>query len=293
VVGVTRQRDGLVREPIGRLLSEGPLTDEYRAWEAATRRCAPSSHPFDANRYRAASIESANSHWQSMMRTEYESSSVFTELALQIREIRAPLDVQVEVLRMAQEELRHAEICGRVVEELGGTVVLPSPPAHHLVRHPDVSAEESVLRNVIYCCCVGETVNAARLAKRLGETEDPFLREALRQLAADETFHAQFGFYYLESQREWLADRPDVRRSLSRYLQYAFAVLEQYMGANPEGGIPISDEERAIGLPDPTETSATFQVTTLNACIPGLERFGIDAGTAWSGRTSAQHPPVG
>lgn len=289
---MTRQRDGLVREPLGGLLSEGPLTEVYREWEASTRRCTPSWHAFEANRYRAASIESAKSHWQSTMRTEYDSSSVFTELALQMREIRAPLDVQVEVLRMAQEELRHAEICGRVVEELGGTAVLPPAPANRLARHSDVSAKESVLRNVIYCCCVGETVNAARLAKRLGETEDPFLREGLRQLAADERFHSQFGFYYLETQRDWLAHRPDVRRSLSRYLQYAFAVLEQYMGANPQGAMPLSDEERAIGLPDPTETSATFQIVALNACIPGLERFGIDAGAAWAGRTPEEHPPV-
>ena len=47
-----------------------------------------------------------------MMRTEYEISSVFTDMALQMRQIDAPIDVQSAVLRMAHEELRHAELCG-------------------------------------------------------------------------------------------------------------------------------------------------------------------------------------
>ena len=61
-------------------------------------------------------------------------------------------------------------------------------------------------------------------------TRDPFIRETFRQLAADERFHAQFGFFYLETRREWLAAQPDVRQSIARYLRYAFANLEQYDG---------------------------------------------------------------
>ena len=142
---------------------------------------------------------------------------------------------------------------------------------------PDCSIEESVLRSVIYGCCMSETVNAARLAKRIGLTRDPFIRETFRQLAADERFHAQFGFFYLETQREWLAARPEIRQSIAHYLRYAFASLEQYMGANPANARPLTEVELAIGLPDLTDLSATFQETMLNACIPGLERFGIDA----------------
>ena len=63
------------------------------------------------------------------------------------------------------------------------------------------------------------------------------------------------------------------------------------MGANPANARPPTDEERAIGLPDLTDLSATFQETMLNACIPGLERFGIDASSAWRTRTATQGPP--
>jgi hypothetical protein len=192
---------------------------------------------------------------------------------------------------MGHEELRHAELCAGVLEALGADATIPAPPVLRLITHPDCAIEESVLRNVIYCCCLGETVNAARLAKRIGETRDPFMRETFRQLAADESFHAQFGFHYLETRRAWLAARADVRRSLARYLRYAFATLEQHMGANPVDTRAATDEERAIGLPDLTDLSTTFQETMLNACIPGLERFGIAAGGAWRTRTAADEPP--
>jgi hypothetical protein len=272
-------------------LSAGALAAEYRTVVSALRRCQPIEQPFDPTPYPTEVIEVARLWWAKMMRTEYESSSVFVDLALQVRQIDASLDVQTAVLRMAQEELHHADICAGVLKTLGAEATIPSPPMLRLATDPGCSIDESVLRNVIYCCCLGETVNAARLAKRISETRDPFMRETFRQLAADERFHAQFGFLYLETQREWLSARADVRRSLAHYLRYAFAVLEQHMGANPADVRALTASERAIGLPDLTDLSASFQETIVNACIPGLERFGIAAGDAWQTRTAAEEPP--
>jgi hypothetical protein len=275
-------------------LSSGEIADDYRAATAALRRCEPVAHPFDIAAHSPAVIDAARTWWARMLRTEYESSSVFIDMALQLRQVEAPIDVQSAALRMAHEELRHAELCGGVLTALGVEPVIPAPPVLRLVVHDDCSLDETVLRNVIYGCCLSETVNAARLAKRIAYTRDPFIRETFRQLAADERFHAQFGFFYLETRREWLYARPDVRRSMARYLRYAFASLEQQMGANPANARPPTDDERAIGLPDLTDLSPTFQETMLNACIPGLELFGIDAGNAWRTRTLADAlpPPV-
>jgi hypothetical protein len=272
-------------------LSPSAIADDYRNAVAALRRCEPVAHRFDVAVYAPAVVDAARAWWARMMRTEYESSSVFIDMALQLRQIDAPIDVQSAALRMAHEELRHAELCGGVLAALGAEAVIAAPPVLRVAVHPDCSFEETVLRNVIYGCCMSETVNAARLAKRMGQTRDPFIRETFRQLAADERFHAQFGFFYLETRREWLAARPAVRQSLARFLRYAFAQLEQQMGGNPANARPPSEDERAIGLPDLTDISATFQETMLNACIPGLERFGIEAGAAWRTRTSTQSPP--
>lgn len=272
--------------------SEGQIATEYRNLVSSLRQCEPRMLPFDPASYPPEIIEAARRWWMMMMRAEYESSSVFVDLALQMRQIDAPLDVQVVVLRMGQDELHHAEICARAIEGLGGGEArILAPPVQRLATHPDCGLEESVLRNVIYCCCLGETVNATRLAKWLSEVRDPFIRETYRQLAADERLHAQFGFHYLQTRRRWLDARPEVRQSLAHYLRYAFAMLEQYMGTNPSDARGPTDPERAIGLPDLTEVSSTFQETILNACIPGLERFGIEAARSWHNRTSESNPP--
>jgi rubrerythrin len=229
-------------------------------------------------------LEKARQHWNDLMRVEYESASVFVDLATQVREIHATLDVQVVILRMAQDELRHAALCARVAEALGAEACILEPTPRHATLHPDCSAEESVLRNVIYACCLSEMVNVARFAKRISETTEPFIRDALRSLLADERLHAQFGFFYLESRRPWLDAHPEVRDALTRYLRYAFGILEADMGTVPIGARPPSDTERAIGLPDLTALSTTLEETILNASAPGLERFGIDATAAWRRR---------
>jgi hypothetical protein len=270
-------------------LSVTPLADEYRRIEAAFSP-APSRASLDLASHSADAIGKARTWWLAMMSTEYASSSTFVDLALQLRAIDDPLDVQAVTLRMAQDELRHAAICARVIEALGAEPTIAAPPLRRAQPHTDCGPEEAALRTVIFGCCLSETVNAARLAKYFAETRDPFVRDAFRLLLADERLHAQFGFYYLESKRAWLEARPEVVRSLGRYLRFAFAALEQYMGAVPLDARPLTDDERAIGLPDLTTLSETFQETILNASIPGLERFGIDAAAAWRERSTTAPP---
>jgi len=265
-------------------MSGTPIADESRFVDLALRPCEPLVHAFDRSRHSAEAIQKAGRWWLAAMQSEYESASVFIDMATQLREIASPLDVQTVVLRMAQDELRHAAICARV-EAMGGEARIPAGPLPRATPHPDCGADESVLREIIHGCCLSEMVNVARLAKSVGEVGDPFVRDAFRLLLADERLHAQFGFHYLESRRPWLDAHPEIARSLGRFLRYGFAALEQRMGAVPVDARPRTEAELAIGLPDMTEQSSTFQETILNASVPGLERFGIEAAAAWRNRS--------
>jgi rubrerythrin len=266
-------------------LSQTPIAAEYRAVDVAFGRGRKEWPTFDPRLHPPAVVEKARGWWLTSMRVEYDSASVFMDLARSVRSLGEPLDVQVVALRMAQDEIRHAAVCARVVEAMGGEPRFNTAPAPQPVAHPDCGAEEDVLRTVIFGCCMSETVNAARLAKRYAETSDPFVREAFRTLLADEQLHAQFGFHYLQHRRSWLEAHPEVCRSLARYLRFAFAALERHMGAVPFGAQPPTAEERAIGLPDLTDLSATYQETIANATVPALEAFGIDATRAWQTRS--------
>lgn len=268
-------------------LSPTPIAREYLAAEQALRRTEALNPGFDPGCHDPALVDRARAWWLEMMRTEYESASVFVDMASHVRDLDDPVDIQGVILRMAQDELRHARVCAHVVEGMGGQARVPAPPPRRAARHPDCSPEESTLRNVIYGCCLTELVNVARLVKRLEDAADPFVRDALRQLLADERLHAQFGFYYLDWRREWLQQRPEVRRSLARYLRFAFAVLERDMGLVPAQARPASPAERALGLPNLAEVAEMFQQTIVNASIPALEALGIDAQAAWRDRSVA------
>ena len=273
-------------------LSGTPIADEYRFVDAALRPCEPLAHAFDPSRHAGDVIEKARGWWLAAMQSEYESASVFIDIATQLRQIASPLDVQTVALRMAQDELRHAAICARVVEAMGGEAKIPAGPLPRAMPHADCGADESVLREIIYCCCLSELVNVARLAKSVGDVGDPFVRDAFRLLLADERLHAQFGFHYLESRGAWLDAHPEIVRSLGRFLRYAFATLEQRMGAVPANAHPRTHAELAIGLPDLTEQSSSFQETIVNASVPGLERFRIEASAAWRYRAMRPGAPA-
>ena len=282
---------GVTDDPNGRrpgwftaALSSTPIAREYLASEAATRPAEPLVTTFDAKAYAPELVAEVRAFWLDMMQTEYESAYVFVDMAAALRDIDETLDFQAVALRMAGDELRHTAIAARVIELMGGEPRIGPRPHLRARPHADCGPEENALRAVIYGCCLSETVNAARLVERYADTTDPLVRDAYRLLLADERLHATFGFHYLESRRAWLEAHEDVRRSLERYLRYAFGALEQAIGAVPTDARPLTAAQRALGLPDLLALSRTFQEPIANATVPGLERFGLAAAAAWRDR---------
>ncbi|MGH7272808.1 MAG: ferritin-like domain-containing protein [Polyangiaceae bacterium] len=262
-----------------------PIEREYRAIADAMMRCARSEKTFDARAYDPAAVVAARHVWTVRMDAEYQSTSVFSAMTAQLMEAGASLDAVAVVLRMAQDEVRHAEVCGRAVDALGGDARFEPPhEIAPLSRHAGCTPQERALRNVIYGCCLSEVVNTARFVDVHDTMTDPYLRDVTRQLLSDEVLHGQFGFHYLEAWRGWLDDHPEVRASLGRYLRHAFALLERQLSGAGAPAKTLTADERALGIPDQARLPDTFYQTVAGAVIPGLERFGIEAGEAWRSR---------
>lgn len=273
-----------LRVKLGIAFSGTPIEKEYRLVDEGIRRTEALVPAFDSKAYDARAVAVVREGWSFRMAAEHRSTAVFGALALQLIEANAPLDSKVVMLRMAQDELRHTETCGEVVRALGGEPVVETDVSvAPLATHRGTSPEERALRNVIYTTCMSEMIAVARLVDELDSTRDPFLRDATRRLLADEVLHGQFGFHYLESARPWLEAHPDVIRSLERYLQHAFAVLESALGSG-SGGRKLTEDELALGLQPPERGREIFYETIEHAVVPGLERFAIDARTAWRER---------
>jgi hypothetical protein len=276
---------------VGMQGSGTPIEAESRKVDEGLVRCATLVTTFDARAYDPRAVEAARRCWALRMAAEHRSTVVFSQLATQLFEANATLDAKLVMLRMAQDEVRHTETCGQVLIGLGAAPECDfDRNVRPLARHAGCTPEERALRNVVYTTCMSEMVAVARLVDEIEGTTDPFLRDAARRLLADEVLHGQFGFFYLEAWRPWLEAHRGVIRSLERYLRHAFAVIEAALA--PELEAPASrgrttDDERALGLPDLERGREVFYSTMEEAIVPGLERFGIDAGKAWKRRTIA------
>lgn len=222
--------------------------------------------------------------WAQRLVVEYRSSTVFSQLASQLIEANAPLEATTVMLRMAQDELRHAWGCREVLALLGSTGPFEvETSVEPLARHQGVSDFERALRNVIYTTCCSELVACARFVATLETTVDPFFREALTRLLTDERLHGQFGFEYLAWARPRLATDEALRRSLTRYLRLGFAVLERELAMTHVHA--IDDEARAVGLECPVEARELFFATIEEAVLPALDGLGLDAQQAWRTRS--------
>ena len=263
-----------------------PIADAYRLLVAANASPLPSDLAFHADAYDPVSVREACARWKKRMVDEYGSTTVFSALVAQLVEANASLDTSAVVLKMSQDELRHAETCGHVVLAMGGSIaVRRDTTVRPIAIHAGCSVEERALRNVLVTC-LSEMYSIAFFVASLDRMSDSYLRAITRSLLADEILHGRFGFFYLEGCADWLAGQPEVRQSVSRYLRHVFAVCEREFVREPiERSIGVDAD--ALGLVPNELAGEVFRETMEKAVAPGLEVFGLDALRAWRTRALA------
>lgn len=236
---------------------------------------------FDRSAHASDDLAVARAFWLARMEAEHRSVQVFAQLGGQLLEAGAPIDATTVMLRLAQDELRHTEICGAMVAALGGEPAFDADlTIRPLATHAGCSPAERALRNVLYATCLSEMVACARLVDALEHTTDETARACTRAVLADEILHGTFGFHYVETIGP-LDD--ETRASVERYLVHAFAVLEREMASPPRGPRP-SPGAMALGVIDPVRARVVFHGTIEQAVVPALERHGLGAARAWRDR---------
>ncbi len=240
---------------------------------------------FDRAAYGPPALARAERLWTVRQVAEEDSVLIYAEVLLMGARAGISRATRAVLVGMAQDEARHGEICRGVVAALssGGTMAT-RPAAAPALRASARPVEEVFLRQLIFGNCMTETLNVSRLVDMTEIATDPFMREALRQLLADEVKHAAFGYQVLEEWRPWLALHPDAVRAIDAFLPGAFRQLERDLsgvGAPTDGYGP---EDAALGSPDPAKLAEVFFHTVEEAIVPGLDRFGFAASAAWAAR---------
>lgn len=261
------------------------IESEYRALTAALGHGSPDFEAFDRAAHDPAALVEARRFWRARFEAEHRSVAVFLLLGAQLLEANATIDAKAVMLRFAQDELRHTELCGLLLRALGEEPDVPVDVAvRPLATHAGCGLLERALRNTIYACCMSEMIALGRLVDVLETTTDPIAAAVTRSIVADEVMHGRFGFLFLEARRSELARDDDLRASLTEYCRHAFAVLEDELVGRLAGAEKPSAGAAALGVIDPERAREVFYGTIAAAVVPGLAQHGIDAEWAWATR---------
>jgi hypothetical protein len=140
--------------------------------------------------------------WRQNGRTEHASVAAFARLTLDLVALGAPVELIEAANRDAMDEIRHADLCFSIARALDGRGESPGPfpAAQHAGGLP--RSRPLALAQLAVTSLVDGTLHEglsarviARLAKRC---EEPTIRAALRELAADEGRHAAHGWEVVE-----------------------------------------------------------------------------------------------
>lgn len=237
--------------------------------------------------YSDAALGIARATWLRRMVHEHHSAAVFSRLLPQFMKAGVTLEFKTTVLRMAMDELRHASLCGAIVELLGGSAEAPCDLATDpLPEHPGCTPREVALRNAMFVGCMSETVSIALLTEERELTTEPVIRTVVEQLSADEVLHAKLGWVFLAD--SWPRLDRDARERTNAYLPVAFGYLERKM----HGAMPVTAglssqlvaEMHALGCLESQQGRELFAETVREVIVPRLAELGLDAKNAWETR---------
>lgn len=230
--------------------------------------------------------------WMKRAEAEHLAVSTFAILSIDLTAAGAPADVLSLCHRAAIDEVRHAELCIRMVEIYSGERQLPPSGMSNLPDAPERPKLEQAVANTLLVSCVAETYATTALNANIQQTTDPCALEVLRTIYSDEIMHARLGWSYLRYGLE--RDRDATIAAANEMIPVAIRGVARVV-ETPRPTHAISDALRGHGIMTPQEDRELFSQTIRDVLAPGFEALGLDVGDiveeydeAWA----AQPPPT-
>src|SRR5215468_9890402 len=155
-------------------------------------------------------IAEAREVWTRIAFVEYRSAAGMNAVTETLIAARAPLDLTAVASSFASDELHHAELCARVLAELGGTEPYYHEPRDLIWEKPSmrlpplVRAADIVVR--VFCVAEAFALPMAKVTAQLS-ADLPLIGAVLARIAKDEAAHVAFGWIFLDWANEWITDK--------------------------------------------------------------------------------------
>jgi hypothetical protein len=215
--------------------------------------------------------------WRRRSEAEYLAVSTFSVLAIDLVAAMAPADVLSLCLRAGIDEVRHAEMCLRMVEIYSGEKPMPVPAMSSLPDDPGRPKLHQALANTMLVSCVSETYATTVLSATRDLTTDPTALAVLTAIYSDEVMHARLGWSYLrhaiEIGGQGVIDA--AAQMLPRALRGVANVVER---ERPIG--EVTPAVRQHGLMTPAEERVIYSTCVREVLVPGFTALGIPVGSA-------------
>ncbi len=257
-------------------LSGTPLEPEHhrlmRRRQAAIPWAATTAGALtDAERERLAAT------WTRRAAAEYLAVSTFSVLAIDLVAAGAPADILSLCLRAGIDEVRHAELCLRMIEIYGGKQILPPPGMSSLPDDPTRPRLLQALANTMLVSCVSETYATTILSATRDLTVDPVAEAVLTSIYSDEVMHARLGWSYLR----YALDRggPSAIAAAAAMVPIALRGVANVVERERPTG-EVTDRVREHGLMTAAEEREIFSSCVREVLVPGFEALGIPCGDA-------------
>ena len=215
--------------------------------------------------------------WTRRSAAEYLAVSTFAVLAIDLVAAAAPADVLSLCLRAGIDEVRHAELCLRMVEIYSGKRIQPPPGMSSLPDDPKRPKLHQALANTLLVSCVSETYATTVLTATRYLTEDPAAHAVLTSIYSDEVMHARLGWSYLR----YALDKGGAGavEAAAKMVPIALRGVANVVERERPIG-EVTDAVRAHGLMTPAEERVIYSSCVREVLVPGFEALGIAVGSA-------------
>jgi rubrerythrin len=193
-------------------------------WNPATDIDWVDLHP---EQYSEAQRDAARMYWSRRAWSEYGAISESPALQIRFCHERCPPDMALFFSIRSQEESRHAEVCYRMAEALGGYFEQPAAAAYqgsvatHGIRKIALDPEVSLEGTIAALVCAAEEIAFDVFRHIIEIATNPVARQIARMILRDETRHCAFGWAFLEQRMPQLspAEKDVVRNAVVNIIE--------------------------------------------------------------------------
>lgn len=153
----------------------------------------------------------ARMYWSRRAWSEYGAISESPALQIRFCEERCAPDMRLFFSIRTQEESRHAEVCYRMADRLGGYIPQPAQTAFqgsvatHGVRKMALDPGVPLEGIIAALVCLSEEIAFDVFRHLVDITSNPVARDVARRVMRDEVRHCAFGWHFLASRMKSLS----------------------------------------------------------------------------------------